>query len=73
MHRMTCTAREVSGRERWDCGECDRVLLITWPPPGAEAGAEGRSPFEVLIEGDSSAAHSGGRGVVALRVGIHPQ
>ncbi len=57
IHTMDCTAREASGREKWECRICDRVLLVTWP----------WAP-EVLIPGDTTARHGGSKGPAVLHV-----
>jgi hypothetical protein len=50
---MVRIGRMTSGVEEWLCSKCGCRMLLRWPPP--------RFEVIVLIEGDSSAVHSGTR------------
>jgi hypothetical protein len=51
-HGMTMTEVDSTGRELWECEECSRKVLLDWDP----------FHREVIIRGDDSAIHSGGKG-----------
>jgi hypothetical protein len=51
-HVMTMTRSDSSGPEFWECGECGRTLLVAWDP----------FRRDVLIRGDDSVVHTGGKG-----------
>ena len=48
---------DESGAEQWHCGECGRQMLLSWPPTYKQT---------VLVPGDETAYHTGGRGGVRL-------
>ena len=54
MHTMTMI-NEHEGTEEWLCSVCGRHLLVNWNPKFRRT---------VLIEGDSSAQHSGSKGTM---------
>jgi hypothetical protein len=60
-HEMSLAQTDTTGRELWECGECERKLLIRWQP----------FHREVLLRGDDSVSHSGGKG--GLKVTATPR
>jgi hypothetical protein len=52
-HEMTLLHVEETGEEEWYCPNCGRRFLMTWPPEYTK---------KVLVPGDVSATHLGGKG-----------
>ncbi len=55
---MILNGSAESGAEEWVCPSCGRLMLLRWPP---------RYEKLVLVPGDDSAIHVGGKG--GLQVG----
>jgi len=59
-HGMTMTEAYSNGRELWECEECGRKVLLAWDP----------FHREVIIRGDDSAIHSGGKGGLQMTAAV---
>lgn len=56
-HEMTMTQVDGVGRELWQCSECDRKIIITWPPNYSK---------NVVVQGDEFATHVGSKGGIKM-------
>jgi hypothetical protein len=57
-HQMTLVKTHMTGEEEWYCPVCERRILMTWPPNYKKV---------VLVTGDETAIHNGGKGGVNLQ------
>ena len=60
-HVMVLTAAYPTGAEQWTCAECGYQFLLQWPPHYKKI---------VLIPGDDTAIHSGGKGGVEMNTKV---
>jgi hypothetical protein len=56
-HEMILETMHPSGAEEWFCPSCGRRFLMQWPPSYNKV---------ILVPGDETAIHSGGRGKMNL-------
>jgi hypothetical protein len=56
-HEMILATIHPSGAEEWFCPTCGRRFLMQWPPAYNKV---------ILVPGDESAIHSGGKGSLSM-------
>ena len=61
-HQMIHLFTDDTGAEHWHCPECERYLVITWPPNYSK---------EVVEVGNDTEEHSGGRGGLNISMEIN--
>lgn len=62
-HEMLMSPTDRAGVERWHCPTCGRTILLSWPPHYTRT---------VIVAGDETAIHSGGKGELRMSVEVEP-